>query len=815
MLRFGDCVLDPTRYVLFRGGAEQTLEPQVSAVLAYLVRNHGRVVTKDELLDAVWGTRFVSEASLTSRIRMVRAAIGDSGEQQALIRTVRGRGYEFVGPVADTAPASSVLPAALLRLIGREQLIAELADELAQARLVTLVGPGGVGKTSIAYEVARSVEARFADGAFAAELVAADAATTLAALATALGVQKRREAELEDAVLDVLRPQQALLLLDNCEHLVEPLAQVVGRILQIASGVVVLATSRRPLALPGERIWPVAPLRADEAVELFAERAAAVDPGFVLDAGRREVVARICTRLDGMPLAIELAAARTATSSVEDIERHLDERFRLLRGVRRAADPRHGALQDAVQWSFDLLEPRDQRRFGRLATFAGPFDTVAAAAVCGEDDEIDALDGVARLVDSSMITVRRDAAGGARYEMLETLREYGRRSLAPELRAEAEQRHVRYHVELARDVERAQRTPAEGSAAGRAETAFADLRASLHAAVRHGDADAALSLVVSIREYGMRSLRYEALAWADDAAGMEGAEAHPLYAAALGVRAHAAWLRGEFAAALALAEQVAAIETRTGTSSGLAERTWVNVLGVQGDVEPALEAGRQQLALAEASDDPSRQVHAAYMLSIALNSLDDTEAAAALARRALELATATGSPTDLASAYAATGFAARGDAAAAMAAFAESDRLAQQAGNRWMSTFARTELSALRLLADDVRVGAAGLAAAVDTWLRAGEWSQQWVTLARCVLALQKLGAHELAAEALGAVEQRAAMGMPPVAAELRPQMLRAAEELAAELGDRFGEAYERGRSAPVDDVVHRVRRELVAHIVR
>ncbi len=844
---FEDCVLDTGRYVLRRGGDPCPLEPQVFDVLAHLVRNRGRLVTKEELFDEVWGTRFLSEASLTSRIRAARNAVGDSGSRQTVIRTVRGRGYEFIAPVTEhdalpapdispapleTPPAAAVessLPAAVQELIGREELLAELREELTRFRLVTLIGPGGVGKTTVAYELARALEPSYTDGVHPVEFVTVDAGGALAALATALGVQQRRDVSLEDAVINVLRPRRTLLLLDNCEHVVEPLGALVAHILQAAPGVTVLATSRQPIAVQSERIWPVEPLpvgddlmpgddaalRNAPAVQLFAERARAVNPRFVLDDVTTPSVVRICRRLDGMPLAIELAAARVATLSVDEIENRLDERFRLLRGVRRGGDPRHQALQDAVQWSYDLLGAEEQHLFDELAIFAGQFELDAAAAVCGGRDEFDALDLVTSLVERSMIVVRAPLGGGTRYEMLETLRDYGRSKLDGTAALALAARHATYYAGLAVDVAAKQCGAGEPAANARAESSFADLRAAWRFAVQHDDVDTALTLVSSLREYAMRSMRYEMLGWADAALECPGAAEHALYPSVKGIWAYVAWLRGEFDAALRLANEVEADEsTRGETPCGLAQRVQANVLYVQGDIAEGLAAGRRQLALAEAAEEPSRIAHGAYMMSIALSSTNEFDEALELALRARSIGEATGSPTDLASGWAAVGFATHDDPAAAVRAFEECDHISRRAGNRWMSAFARTELSALLLVEGELDGALRGLAEAVDTWHRAGEWSQQWLTLTGCVVALMAVGADDLAAQVIGAVEKRATMGTPPVIAPLRERTLVAAEDLAARLGEaRYGELHEVGGASRVADIVHRTRAELLRHV--
>ena len=281
MIRFADCELNLDRIVLRRGGEEIRVEPQVFDVLAYLVKHRGTVVRKEELLDAIWGDRFVSESALTTRIKAVRQAVGDDGSQQLIIRTVHGKGYEFVATVQEIEEGrtevalSPVATGASIGvrvqpLIGREVLLEQLAEMIVDHRLVTLIGPGGVGKTSLAMELARTVGGQFEDGVHVVELVGVvDQDATAAALATAIDVNLRKSSSIDDAIIDLLRPRHTLLVLDNCEHLIEPVAELVARILREAPTIAIVATSREPLAVAGERLWTVDPL-ATGPMDLFA-----------------------------------------------------------------------------------------------------------------------------------------------------------------------------------------------------------------------------------------------------------------------------------------------------------------------------------------------------------------------------------------------------------------------------------------------------------------------------------------------------------------------------------------------------------------
>ena len=833
ILRFAGCELDLARVVLRRDGEEVRLEPKAFDLLAYLVERRGAVVRKEELLDAVWGDRFVSESALTSRIKAVRQAVNDDGARQAIIRTVHGKGYEFIAPVetaAGSIPSASDglstipgLGTAIQPLIGREPLMALLVDALATHRLLTLVGPGGVGKTSVGLELARATAANYADGVHVIGLVSVvDEQATSAAFATSVDVNVRRSSSIDDAITEMLRPRHCLLVLDNCEHLIESVAALVSRILVEAPLVSIVATSREPLAVPGEQVWSVEPLStaADKevsaeavltvpAVALFVARARAADPTFVLDDAAAPQIVEICRRLDGIPLAIELAAARTRVLGVAEIARRLDERFALLKAMRRGSDPRHRAMHDAISWSYDLLQPEEQALFTALSVFAGSFDLHAAEAISPGTDVLDLL---TRLTERSMLSVRPQAGGPTRYELLETLRDYGRTRLDDERAALLFTTHASHFAEEAASVETALRGPDEGAAMTYAESSFADLRAAQRFATETGALDDAFGLIAAIREFAMRAMRYEVFAWAEAACRAPGALEHPLAPLLTGIRAYGAWVRGEFDLAIALAEETHRLErTLSVEPTGLAERVLGNVYYMIDRADLGHEQAARHARLAEASGNDSRLVHAYYMASVALSSEGRIEEAQHLVRRAHEHAERSRSPTDLASAAVARGFASRNDADA-LPAFVEADRIARAVGNRWMSAFAYTEASGLLVARGEVERGCAGLADMVDVWYRAGEWSQQWHTLSRCVIALHRIGNLELAMQLVGAIETHATLGVAPMTSILHDVAFATRDELIRALGDeRSTELRGAGALCPVEDIVLHTRRALTA----
>ena len=783
ILRFASCELDVGRVVLRRDGVEVRVEPQVFDVLVFLALHHGRVIRKEELLDAVWGDRFVSESALTTRIKSLRQAVGDDGNRQSVIRTVHGKGYEFVAAVevvdepADERSASapavdSGLPVTVQPLIGRESLMAVLVEAAAMHRLVTLVGPGGVGKTSLGFELARSVAPRYADGVILVELVSVvDEDATLDAVATSIDVNVRRSSSIEDAILEMLRPRESLLVLDNCEHLIEPVAALVSRVLREAPTVSVLATSREPLAVPGEHVWSVEPLStagADDdtdpeptsipAVALFVERARAADPSFVLDDATAPVVVEICRRLDGIPLAIELAAARARTIGVAEIARRLDERFGLLKAMRRGSDPRHRAMHDAISWSYDMLEPDEQELFTTLSVFAGSFDLTV-----GRPDVH--LGRHARPADPARGAIDADgAAASRRRHSLRTARDparlrpdasgrrTGRASSTPSTRRTSPRRR--------RSWRGTSTVRPKSVGVERAESSFADLRSAQRFALDVGALDDAFGIIASLREFAMRAMRYEVFAWADAACRVPGGLDHPLAPTAhrharlrrMGARRvrprRRARRRGPPAGGRARSP------ARAGSRSGCSG-TCCTSSGA------ATTATRRRPV--NSSSPRSRATSRGWCTRVTWpasrsSSVGDYDDAAALVRRAHAESTKTGSPTDLASAAVAEGFSARAPDDA-LEAFVTADRLARSAGNRWMSAFARTEASGLLVHRGDIDEGCAGLAETVGLWYRAGEWSQQWHTLSRCMIALYRIGQTELAVELLGAIEAHAMLG--------------------------------------------------------
>ena len=362
----------------------------------------------------------------------------------------------------DASPGN--LPLQVSSFVGREREIERTIGALGEARVVTLTGVGGVGKTRLALQVAAELLPRFRDGAWLIELASVrDPDDVVGAFAAVFGLTARAGQTMEQTLTEFLLTKQLLLVVDNCEHVLDAAAELVEELVSTCARVVVLATSREGLALDGERLLAVPALAAPEehadlaavgtsdAVRLFVERARAADADFVLDAANAPAVGQVCRRLDGVPLAIELAAARVTSMSPAELASALDRRFDVLAGGRRRAVKRQQTLRATIDWSYDLLDESQQRLLARLAVFAGGCTREAAEAVCagGPIDGRAVLGLLTDLVARSLVIADRGGLD-TRYRLLETIREYGEERLVEHGETDAlRERHARYYADLA------------------------------------------------------------------------------------------------------------------------------------------------------------------------------------------------------------------------------------------------------------------------------------------------------------------------------------------------------------------------------
>jgi predicted ATPase/DNA-binding winged helix-turn-helix (wHTH) protein len=471
---FGRFQVSPHRREFLADGRPVQIGGRAFDVLMALIDAQGSVVSKNALMERVWPDRIVEENNLQIQISALRTAFG---EDRDLIRTVAGRGYQFTGEIriasagperhhgsvaADREAALSPgnVPEPVSELIGRDDELRETLSFIHGHRLVTLTGPGGIGKTRLALAAARRLSPQFADGVWFAELAPLSEPTLVpAAVAAAVGLKLAAGEASADHVACALADKEFLLFIDNCEHVIGAASTMAEALLHANSAAHVVATSREPLKAEGEWIYRVPPLTVPApdvtneddllrygAVQLFIKRARAVEPHLVADPHFVATVAVICRRLDGIPLAIELAASRTSALGIEQIAERLDDRFRLLTGGRRTALPRHQTMHATLEWSHELLSESESVLLRRLGVFAGVFDLEAAGAVATNSElaTFEVVDALSNLVSKSLVD--RNATG---LRLLETIHAFALEKLVENGELEVfSRRHAEYHQKL-------------------------------------------------------------------------------------------------------------------------------------------------------------------------------------------------------------------------------------------------------------------------------------------------------------------------------------------------------------------------------
>jgi predicted ATPase len=476
--RFGQVEIRPAERQLLVEGRPAAVGARAFDVLIALIDHRDRVVSKNELFDLVWPGLIVEENNLHVQISTLRKVLGAQS-----VATIPGRGFRFTpqleqseAPSCLLPPRNHNLPAQLNSFVGREREIAELKTLLGAARLVTLTSTGGTGKTRLSLQLAYDLVGSFPDGVWFVELApVADERRVPQAVATVLGVKEDAGRPVIEALVRYVKDRRILIILDNCEHLLQACADLAKQLLQAGPGTKILASSRENLHVAGEVTHPlpalavpaahqqraIASLEAFESVRLFVDRAAAAQPSFRLSGQNAAAVASICRRLDGIPLAIELAAARVRALSVEQIAARLDDCFHLLTGGDKTALPRQQTLRASIDWSYALLSIPERELFRRLSVFAGGW-TVEAAETVGAGGDVErqhVVDLLTCLVEKSLVSVD---AQRERYRLLETVRQYGLELLAASGEGDAVRgRHLAYFLHLAEIADTELRGPSQ------------------------------------------------------------------------------------------------------------------------------------------------------------------------------------------------------------------------------------------------------------------------------------------------------------------------------------------------------------------
>ena len=623
--------------------------------------------------------------------------LADLGEHRLRDLSSPERAFQLCAPglVVEFPPVRSLdvlrtnLPVQLTSFVGRDEDVKIVGELLGEHRVVTLTGVGGVGKTRLALQVAADLLDEYPDGVWLVELAPlGEEGRVVEAIAAAVGVDPSPGKTVEQSLLDAVRSSSVLLVLDNCEHLLDEVSRVAGVLVQTAPELAVLATSREPLGVRGEHVVALRSLDPTNSVRLFTERAEAVDASFVVSDKDVEVIEHLCGRLDGIPLAIELAAARVRMFSAAELAERLDQRFRLLTGGRGAVE-RHQTLRAAIDWSYDLLSRRDRAVFDRLSMFAGGCTLDAAQALCTGDevDDVEVTDSLASLIDKSLVVAERSEIG-TRYRQLETIRQYAEEQLMASGTADAaRERHGRYFGDFARDAGRKLWSSAEVEWARRLEADLDNVRAAVSWAVAAGETDLAMRIAGALVTQAVERPIWATASLAEEALRTPGAGEHPWRAIVMGEASWAAQRRGDFAAARELVDGALDAQ-RAGARFTASVWSYAGSHGRGSQWgQEFLELAEEALERAEAAGDATGAIALRTMYVSGLVQVQRDDEARAQAEQVLASARALGQPALIAMGMLTLGqaIARTGEPERGIAMVRESLELSDQIGSSWQA----------------------------------------------------------------------------------------------------------------------------------
>ena len=797
--------------------------PALNRVARILSAGHGGQILLSE------ATRALVEQSLPTDVNL-----RDHGHHRLKDLARPEHIFQVVTPdlPADFPPLKSLdtlpnnLPRQLTSFVGREREIAEVKRLVSNTYLLTLTGAGGAGKTRLALQVAADLVEMFPDGVWLVELTPlSDPSLVTQTVAFALGVREEHR-PLITTLTDSLRPKSLLLLLDNCEHLLLACAQLTETLLRACPHLRVLATSQEGLGVAGELTYrvpslslpdlrqlpPLEQLTQFEAIRLFVERAAVSRSGFALTGSNAPVVAQICYRLDGIPLAIELAAARMKVLSVEEIAARLDDRFRLLTAGSRTAPPRHQTLRAALDWSYDLLPEKERTLLRRLSVFAGGWTLEAAEAICAGEgaDAYEVLDLLTHLVDKSLAVVIEDQRMKTRYRLLDTVRQYSRERLL-EAAEEASTRrlHRGWYVQLAEEAEPELQGPEQTVWLDRLEVEHDNMRAALEFSGSQDDSEQAeLRLAGALwRFWEVRGFWTEGREWLEAALSRYSDIVTSARVKALNGAAYLAFFQGDYGRAQTLGEESLALSRKLGDKRGTA--SCLNILGLEAcrleKYDRAAALGVESLTLSQEVGDKWGVADALLVVGLVARGQGDSAQAAALLEESLTKFRELGHKWGEAITLNNLGLVAReqGDYPRATALLEETLTKFRELGDNWGIAFAEASLGIVAWYRRDYERAAALYKESLTLRSELGDKRGTATCLVGLAGVAGALGQAERAAVLFGAAEAlREAIGLPlpPFIRDDYERYVAAARGMLD--GAAFAAAWARGRAMTLEQAI-------------